>query len=109
MRDFQNGAFGDDKIIGHRKRWEKVGKGGGHTSTDKISVDGTFGYFFGEEDTEARRGGGGRDDRWSYNNGQILGIKGFSLSADAVSFEAERESILPGERHRFRRKAWYGP
>lgn len=115
MWNFQDGAFGDDEIIGHGKRGEKASNGSGDAAADQIAVDGLLGDLFGEEDAEARDfavwGGRGwwseilrlavfaQNDGRGDNKGDILGVKGFSLSADAVSFEAEREPILPGESH----------
>jgi len=113
--NFQDGAFGDDEIIGHGKGGEKASNGSGDAAADQIAVYGSFGDLFGEEDAKARDfavwGGYGwwneiirlsafaQIDMMGDNQGDILGVKGFSLSADAVSFEAEREPILPGESH----------
>ena len=53
MGDFQDGAFGDDEIVGNGEFMEERGDSSRNPTTDEIAVDGAFGDFFRKEDAEA--------------------------------------------------------
>ena len=122
----EDGAFGDDQVVGGGEGGEDFGEEGGGTAFDEISVDGEFGRLFGEEDgkswdkgiyrmetgkdsprrstyKESPLGGGGGGDE-----GEVVGVERFSFTGETISFFSQGKPVY-GRKWHFRALTWFGP